>query len=143
MDAKQIIMNYSVPPSADDLEAMAAAVVEGLPEELISGCEDLVVSVEEFPDEATEQELELEDPYELLVLFRSGKEISPGVERKMADEDDSLVIFRRPFLDLWCESGDDLTGLLHQVIAEELGKNFNFSEDEIDEIAEQLCEGAL
>ena len=122
---------------------MAAAVVEGLPEELISGCEDLVVSVEEFPDEATEQELELDDPYELLVLFRSGKEISPGVERKMADEDDSLVIFRRPFLDLWCESGDDLTGLLHQVIAEELGKNFNFSEDEIDEIAEQLCEGAL
>ncbi len=134
MDRKQIIMNFSMPPGLDDLEVMALAIVDNLPEELDEFCEDLVVVVEEFPDEALEAELDLDDPYELLSFYRSGKELSPGVEKKSGKEDDVLMLFRRPLLDLWCENHEDLNGLIRQAIIEELGKSFDFSEDEIEDM---------
>jgi predicted Zn-dependent protease with MMP-like domain len=142
-DSKQIIMNFGAPPSLDDLAALAGSLLESLPEELLEFCESLAVRVEEFPDEVIEQELELEDSYDLLALFRSGREISPGVEKKTANDDDLLLLFRRPILDMWCENGDDLSTLLRQVMIEEIGKNFNFSEDEIDDMSERHFQGML
>lgn len=141
VDAKRIIMNFSVPPGTEDMEVMAAAILESLPEELVDYCEGLAIALEEFPDEALEHELELEDPFDLLALFRGGQEISPGVERKTANDDDVLMLFRRPILDLWCESGDDINAVLRQVILEELGKKFDFSDDEIDEMSERHYQG--
>ena len=137
IDSKRIIMNFSMPPSLEDMEIMAAFVFETLPQELGTFCETLKIAVEDFPDEALEQELDIDDPYELLALYRSGKEISPGVEKKTANDDDALLLFRRPILDMWCETGDDLGAVLRQVMVEELGKYFEFSEEEIDEMAGQ------
>ncbi len=143
MSAKQIIMNFSVPPSPDDLDVMAASIMETLPEEILEFAEGMAVSMEDFPDETTEQEMELDDPYELLALYKSGKEISPGVEKKTANDDDILFLYRRPILDMWCESGDDLGMLLRQVIIEELGKHFDFSDDEIEEMNGRHFQGML
>jgi predicted Zn-dependent protease with MMP-like domain len=143
MSSKRIIMNYTVPPSIDDVEVMASEVIETLPEELLEFCEGVALVVEDFPDEALEQELELDDPYDLMALYRSGREISPGVERKTANDDDVLLLFRRPILDMWCESGDDINGVIRQVLIEELGKNFDFSDDEIEEMAERHYQGML
>ncbi len=143
MTGRQIIMNYSMPPGLDDLEVIAANAMELLPEELLEFCEGLAIRVEEFPDDATEMELELEDVYELLALYRSGKEISPGVERKTANDDDVLILYRRPILDMWCETSEDLTGLIRQVMIEEMGRHFEFSEDEIDEMTQRHFQALL
>lgn len=143
MDRKQIIMNFSVPPADDDLKVMARSIIEALPEELGEYIEDLEVLVEEFPDETIESEMELEDSYELLALYKSGKEISPGVEKKEQGEDDQLVLYRRPILDLWCESQDDLSGLLRQIIIEEIAKNFEFSDDDTEDMIERHYQGML
>lgn len=141
--SKQIIMNFSVPPGSDDLEVMANSIFESLPEELLEFCDGLALIIEDFPDETTEQELDLEDPYELMALYKSGKEISPGVEKKTANDDDVMFLYRRPVLDMWCETGDDLGTLLRQVMIEELGKHFDFSDDEIEEMAERHYQGML
>lgn len=143
VDAKQIIMNFTVPPSVDDFEVMAEEAQELLPEELVEFCDNLAVAIEEFVDETTEQDLDLDDPYELLALYKSGKEISPGVESKSANDDDVLVLYRRPILDMWCETGDDLGGIIRQVMIEELGRHFDFSDDEIDEMTERHYQGML
>lgn len=143
MDRKQIIMNFSVPPADDDLKVMAQSIIEALPEELAEYIEDLEVLVEEFPDETIESEMELEDSYELLALYKSGKEISPGVEKKEQGEDDQLVLYRRPILDLWCESQDDLSGLLRQIVIEEIAKNFEFSDDDTEDMIERHYQGML
>ncbi len=134
MDRKQIIMNFSYPPSIEDMEVIALEALENLPEELLEFCEDLGVLVEDFPDEATESELDLDDPYDLLAVYKSGKEISPGVEKLTAKEDDVLILYRRPILDLWCETGDDLNVTVRQVMIEEVGRHFEFSDHEIDEM---------
>lgn len=136
-----IIMNFSAPPSIDDLETMSRELLVTLPEELAECCETLAVEVEDYPDDSVLAEMEIEDPYELVALYRSGKEISPGVERKVANDDDVLVLFRRPILDLWCEMQEDLTGLIREVMIEELARNFDFSEDEIEEMASRHHQG--
>lgn len=143
MTGKRIIMNFTVPPSPEDMEVMVEGVLESLPEELDEFTEGLAVVIEEFPDEALEQELELEDPFELLALFRSGREISPGVEKKTANDDDVLMLFRRPILDMWVESCDDINIVLRHVVVEELGRNLDFSEDEIDEMTQRHYQGML
>lgn len=143
VNEKRIIMNYSTPPSLEDMEVIAANALDTLPEELLEFCEGVAIQVEDFPDELTESELDLDDPYELLILYKSGKEISPGVERKTANDDDVLVIYRRPLLDTWCESCEDINSLCRQIMIEEIGRQFEFSDDEIDEMAERHYQGML
>jgi len=136
-------MHFSYPPSLEDIEVMAAEFLNALPEELVQHCDGLSVRVEDFPDEATELEQELDDPYELAAFYKSGREIAPGVERKVANAEDVLVLYRRPLLDLWCENQEDLGVVLRQVMIEELGRHFEFSEDEIDEMTARHFQGLL
>ena len=128
-------MNFSAPPGADDIEVMVRAVLESLPDELAEKCENVALRIDEFPDDAIQQDLDIEDPFELLALFRSGSQIAPGVTKKTANDDDSFLVFRRPVLDAWCETCDDLMDLLRQVVIEEIGRNFDFTEAEIEEMA--------
>jgi predicted Zn-dependent protease with MMP-like domain len=136
-------MNFTMSPSLDDLAVMARQILESLPDELSASCEELGLQVEEFPDEAIEEEMDLETPYELLALFRSGKEIAPGVQKKVANEDDVLLLFRRPILDLWCETGDDLTSLVREVVIEEIARGLEFSEDDIKEMILRAHQNAI
>jgi predicted Zn-dependent protease with MMP-like domain len=143
MDAKQIIMNYTVPPGLNDFETLVGAILETMPDELVEHCEDLSVVVEDFPDDATQADMELDDPYELLALYRSGRELSPGVEKKDADNEDALVLFRRPILDVWCENCEDITGLIREVMVEEIARAHDFSDAEIDEMTSRHHQQAL
>lgn len=140
---QEIIMNYSSSPSADDITVLAMQVLNSLPDEISEACEELGLQVEEFPDETLESEMELETPYELLALYRSGKQISPGVEKKVANDDDVLFLFRRPILDLWCETGDDLANLVREVIIEEIARSQEFSETDISEMLKRHHQGML
>ncbi len=122
---------------------MAQEVFDILPEEILEFCDTLTIEIEDFPDETIETELELDDPYELLALYKSGKEISPGVESKVVDEDDVLMLYRRPILDFWCDSGEDLTNVIRNVMIEELGSRFDFSEKDIEEMSARHHQGML
>ena len=141
MSQAQIIMNYTTAPSQDDLLVMAQEILDTLPEDILEYCEDIAFHIEELADEALESELDLDDPFELLALYRSGNEISPGVLSKVANDDDVLILFRRPLLDVWCETGEHLAVVLREVIINELGQNFDFSEDEIKMMANENYQG--
>lgn len=143
MNQQRINLSFSAPPSQDDLLEVAREIFEMLPEEILEHCESLAIQCEEAADDATQAELELDDPYELLALYRSGKEISRGVQRKVANDDDVLILYRRPILDLWCEIGDDLKDIVRDVMIEELGQNFEFSEDEIEEMSRRHHQGVF
>ncbi len=137
MTQRDIIMNFSVPPSADDLQIIASDALENMPEELMEFCDSLAIEIEEIADESLEDELGLDDPYELCALYKKGSQIAPGIESKAANDGDIITIFRRPLLDLWCEVQDDLAIIVRQIMIEELGHNFDFSEDEIDEMTQR------
>lgn len=143
MNYQRIIMNFTVPPTSEDLEALAGDVLETLPDEILRSCEDVSILVEDFSDEATQSDLDVDDPYDLLAFYKSAREISPGVERKVANDDDVLILYRRPILDMWAETGDDLQNVIRQIMIEELGRHFEFSDDDIDEMAGRHYQGLL
>ncbi len=140
---QEIIMNFSSPPNNDDVAVFARQALESLPDELARKCEELILEVEEFPDDTTLQDLDIETPYELLALYHSAKEISPGVQKKIANGEDKIIIYRRPILDVWCETGEDLGRLIREVIVEELARGFEFSDEEIQEMIITLRQGNM
>lgn len=79
---QEIVMNFSAPPSPDDMMVMVRHVIDTLPDELTTKCENLLLEIEELADEAISQDMDLENPYELLALFHSALEVAPGVQRK-------------------------------------------------------------
>ncbi len=131
MECRQIIMNYSVPPSIDDLVTLAETILENLPDEILRHCEDVEIAVEDFVDDMMMNDLDIDDPFELLAFFKNGKEIAPGVQKKVANEEDVLVLYRRSILDMWCESEDDLESVIRHVMIEEIGRVFDVSDEDI------------
>ncbi len=136
-------MNFTVPPAIEDIEVISASVFEDLPEEILKFCEEIQIVVEDIVDEATEIDQGLDDPFELLALYKNGREIAPGIEKKIADSIDTLTLYRRPILDLWCETGEDFSYLLRQIMIEELGRKFDFTESEIAEMTQRHYQGML
>lgn len=126
----EIIMNFARPPGLDDLESIARSVLATLPDELSEPCEDMALRIEEFPDDALSQDMNLESEYELLALYRSARELAPGIEKKVARGEDILHLFRRPILDLWCETCDDLNVLVRDIMIEELCRAFEVGEED-------------
>ncbi len=139
MDTRHIIMNYTVAPSLEDLEIIGGSVLQSLPEILSCQCEDLDLVVEDMVDEVTQDDLSLEDPFDLVVLYKSGKVVAPGIEKKIADVGDVLVLYRRALLDMWSETGEDLHVLVRQVIVEELCRYFDLPDEDVQDMVEQGC----
>jgi len=125
------------------MDVIAQEAFRTLPEEILEFCDSLTIRVEDFPDEAVQQELELDDGYDLLALYRSGKQLSPGIEKKGGKDEDVMIVYRRPILDLWCETEDDITQVVREAMIEELGTRFDFSEDEITEMTRRYYQGLL
>ncbi len=138
MDNRTIIMSFTEPPSLEDIEALAKSIIDALPDGLDKYIGRLKVAVEDFPDAYTEQELELETPFDILGFYESAGPAAIGHLAAKKDRRDTLHLFRRPLLDLWCESGEELTTVVNRVILQEIGHHFGFSEDEIEMYEEDM-----
>jgi len=131
MAENAILMGFSTPPTIDDLSMIAEEILETLPDELIAYTGDLAVRVDELPDADIEDELDLDSPYDLLALYR-GTGIPMKNPGNMTNEMEIVVLYRRPVLDVWCETGEDLGELIRSTLMYEIGQSFGFSEEEID-----------
>lgn len=140
---QQILMSFSTAPSPDDISVIANEQLDLMPDELMECYEELDIQIEEIPDEATEADLELDDPFDLLALYKAGKELSPGVEKKSTTGGDVLILYRRPILDLWCETGEDLTQIIREAMIEEIGNQFDFADEDIEEMTSRHYQGML
>ena len=120
----------SLPPSTADLEALAERALGTIPTELKRHLGRIVIRVDEFPDAETEVEMELDSPFDILGLYRG-----VALPRKSASdaraEPDMVFLYRRPILDYWCETGEDLYTLVRHVLIHEIGHHFGLSDDDM------------
>jgi predicted Zn-dependent protease with MMP-like domain len=120
-------------PSLADLDAFANRALETIPTELRRHLGAVVIRVEDFPDEDTEKEMELESPFDLLGLYRG-----VGLPRKSVSDPrphiDMIFLYRRPILDYWCESGEELYAVVRHVLIHEIGHHFGFSDADMERI---------
>ena len=120
-------------PTLGDIEALAEHAMTTIPLKLKQQLGQLVVRVEEFPDEETEEAMELESPFDILGLYR-GVALPHQSVSNLRTEIDMVFLYRRPILDYWCESGEDLDHVVRHVLIHEIGHHLGFSDDDMERI---------
>ena len=128
-------------PSLIQFEEMADVAFHVIPLELRRYLDDVVLRIEDFPDEETCREMELESPFELLGLYR-GIPLDQKSLAATAMDVDMIFLYRRPILDYWAGSGEDLSHIVRHVLIHEIGHHFGFSDDHMDRIERQAAERA-
>ena len=121
------------PPSLADLEALAARALAAIPRRFRRHLGQVVVRVEEFPDRETEQAMRLDSPFDLLGLYRGVALPHKSVSDPLP-QTDAIYLYRRPILDYWCDSGEDLFAIVRHVLIHEIGHHFGFSDADMERI---------
>jgi predicted Zn-dependent protease with MMP-like domain len=129
----QAVVNPNRPPSLADIETLARRALDTIPYELRQHLGPITIRVEEFPDAETEAEMALESPFDILGLYRGVAlpHKSFGDPRPPLD---MIFLYRRPILDYWCETGEDLAHLVRHVTIHEIGHHFGFSDADMARI---------
>lgn len=138
MEIKDIFVGFTVPPSLEDIGAMADSVVDSLPTDMQKHTGKLKVTVEDFPDAMIEQEMELETPFDLLGCYQSSGPAALANRTGGPKRQDTLFLYRRPILDNWAETGEDIMRIINRVVMQEIGHHFGFSYDEIEMYEEDM-----
>lgn len=127
---------HTTPPSLDELRAMAEEAYATIPEELRRHVGSVALHVAEFPDEEVEVEMGLESPFDLLGLYQGISLDQKSVLHQPTDLD-RIFLYRRPILDYWCETGEDLFDVVRHVLIHEIGHHFGLSDADMDRIEQQ------
>jgi len=122
-----------LPPSLADLDAMAQKALATIPEELKRHLGAVIIRLEEFPDDETADEMGLESPFDLLGLYRGVALPHQSLSSPRAGID-MIFLYRRPILDYWCETGEELYAVVRHVLIHEIGHHFGFSDEDMERI---------
>ena len=127
---------FTVAPDLRELEDIARQAFRKIPAELRRHADGVVIQVEDFPDSGTERELNLESPFDLLGLYRGVSLDQKSVSETPADVD-MIFLYRRPILDYWLETGEDLAHIVRHVLIHEIGHHFGLSDEDMERIERQ------
>ena len=121
-------------PGLDDIEALALAARDRLPERFATPARRVALRVEDIADDETLDALGIDDPLELTGLYEG----TPLTEKSLLDTPhgpDVIWLFRAAILDEWAARGDVTLGdLVAHVYVHELAHHFGWSDAEIARI---------
>jgi predicted Zn-dependent protease with MMP-like domain len=124
---------YGNAPSLADLEAIAGEAFATIPRALSRHVDDVAIHVTDFPDDETMEAMELESHFDILGLY-VGVSLDQKSLSHTPSDIDRIYLYRRPILDYWCETEEDLYHLVRHVLIHEIGHHFGFSDDDMDQI---------
>jgi predicted Zn-dependent protease with MMP-like domain len=133
-DGKTIDWADAAAPALADLQILADNAFAALPEEFRDRCADVVIRVEDFPDDATLDDMQCQSEFDLLGLFRGRGLAQRGAGPQTGELPNMIWLYRRPILDYWAESEDTLGAIVTHVLIHEIGHHFGFSDDDLEEI---------
>jgi predicted Zn-dependent protease with MMP-like domain len=127
--------SFGQPPSADEIEAIARAALERLPEPFSTSIGDIVLLVHDFADDETLRQMGIDDPFDLSGLYEG----IPLTERSVEQSGtlpERIFLYRRPILDEWADGEETLEHLVAHVLIHEVGHHFGLSDDDIHALEE-------
>ena len=122
-----------IAPTLADIEQVAQAAVERLPDQFRRHLATVILKVEDFPDETVMAEMQLETEWDLLGLYW-GRHVGMKGDVPSGALPDMIFLYRRPMLDVWVESGETLELLVTHVLVHEVGHHFGLSDEAMDAI---------
>jgi len=120
-------------PSLADIEALAAEAWNRLPSEFRQLCRDIVFRVEDFATDDVLEEMDIEDPFNLMGLYK-GVSLDRKSVLEQSLEPDMVFLYRRPILDYWAEGDETLGHLVTHVLVHEIGHHFGLSDADMESI---------
>ena len=126
---------FGIPPSADEMEAIARRVLDSLPEPFAESLRDVVLLIEDFADEETLAAMDIEDPFDLTGIYEGIPVTERSVEHS-GTMPDRIRLFRRPILDEWADGDDTLEHLVAHVLVHEVGHHFGLSDEDMHALEE-------
>ena len=124
------MVHYTLPPAAEDIGDLAERALNAIPVRLRAKVRGVAILVADVADDATLEELGLENAWELTGLYRGtpfGQADGAGSPRAP----DMIVLYREPILLEWIEGGEDLFKLVRTVLIHEIAHHFGFSDADI------------
>lgn len=128
-------------PGLDEIAAMAGRALTEIPSPLREHLNGIEIRVEEFPTAEMIRSLELDSPFELLGLYE-GISLPDKSSFDALPPPDRIFLFRRPILDYWCETGEELGHLVRHVLIHEAGHHFGFSDADMEALEAEADAGA-
>ena len=120
-----------LPPSAAEIEALAKAALERLPQEFRRHLGDLVIQVDDFASDEVLVDLGIENPFELTGLYEGIALTERSIDHS-GTMPDRVFLYRRALLDEWAEHGDvTMEALVTHVLVHEVGHHFGLSDDDM------------
>jgi len=121
------------PPSLADIDRLAQQALADLPRRFRRELGAVVVRVEEYPDPATLDAMDLDDPDDLLGLYRGLPLPHKSVDRPLPQVD-MIFLYRGPIL-MYCRaSGEAVDAVVRHVLIHEIGHHFGFSDADMARI---------
>ena len=131
------LYRYATPPGLAQIEAAAREAFAGIPVELRQFATNVVIRVQDFPDDDTLEEMECETPFDLLGLYQ-GVDLARKSVADVPEDVDMIFLYRRPILDYWCETEESLIDVVRHVLIHEIGHHFGLSDEDMDRIEQQI-----
>jgi len=128
-------------PSLEALEVIAETAFRRFPEKFRALCEDLVIRVEDFPEDDVLDELHAESEFDLLGLFQ-GVGLPFRSDSAPIQMPNMVWLYRRPILDYWADHDETLGAIITHVLVHEIGHHFGLSDADMAAIEAAAEEGA-
>ena len=128
---------FDIPPSADEIEAIARTALAGLPSPFADHLGDIVLQVDELAEQDLLAELGIDHPLDLTGVYE-GIPIGEKSVDSPSQMPDRIRLFRRAILDEWVEEGEELEHLVRHILIHEAGHHFGLSDEAMHALEEQV-----
>ena len=121
-------------PSLEEFDALAAEAYARLPKTFRDLAGNIIIRVQDFPEDDVLDDMKAESEFDLLGLFQ-------GVGLAQAEElshtgalPNMIFLYRRPILDYWAEHRETLGAIVSHVLIHEIGHHFGLSDSDMERI---------
>jgi len=130
--------SFGPSPTADEIEALARRALAALPEAFAVHLKHVVLLVEDFADDETLKDMEIDDPFDLTGIYEGLPLTEKSVDAS-GNLPDRIRLFRRPILDEWADGEDSLEHLVAHILIHEAGHHFGFSDEQMHALEEAVA----
>ena len=120
-------------PTLREFEDLAALAWQQIPAEFRDLARDVLIRVEDFASAEVLASLGIENEFDLMGVYQG-----VSLERKsvmdIAQEPDTVILFRRPILEYWADGDETLGDLVTHVLIHEIGHHFGLSDADMEAI---------